>query len=101
MIRIAVIGGGQLARMMALDGLRLGIQFSFLVEPDESTQCIDGLGEKVVWDLGGLLNNPDESAFRELFEALGRPQVVTVEKEAVPVGILRGLLPLTQVYPGP
>lgn len=105
MIRIAVIGGGQLARMMALDGLRLGIQFSFLVEPDESTQCVDGLGEKVVWDLGELLNsnvenNNDESAFRELFEALGRPQVVTVEKEAVPVDVLRGLMSFTQVYPG-
>src|SRR5690606_23171764 len=100
MIRIAVIGGGQLARMMALDGLRLGIQFSFLVEPDESTQCVDGLGEKVVWDLGELLNsnvenNNDESAFRELFEALGRPQVVTVEKEAVPVDVLRGLMSFT------
>jgi 5-(carboxyamino)imidazole ribonucleotide synthase len=101
MMRVAVIGGGQLARMMALDGLRLGIQFSFLVEPDESTQCVDGLGEKVVWDLGELLNNNDDAAFRELFDALGRPQVVTVEKEAVPVEILRGLTSFTQVYPGP
>lgn len=101
MMRIAVVGGGQLARMMALDGLRLGIQFSFLVEPDESTQCVDGLGEKVVWDLGELLNTNEEAAFRELFDALGRPQVVTVEKEAVPVEILRGLTSFTQVHPGP
>lgn len=100
-MRIAVVGGGQLARMMALDGLRLGIQFSFLVEADESTQCVDGLGEKVVWDLGELLNDGSATAFRELFNALGRPQVVTVEKEAVPVDLLRGLEPLTQVHPCP
>lgn len=101
MMRIAVVGGGQLARMMALDGLRLGIQFSFLVEPDESTQCVDGLGEKIVWDLGELLNNDDEASYRELFEALGRPQVITVEKEAVPVEILRGLTSFAQVHPDP
>lgn len=100
-MRIAVIGGGQLARMMALDGLRLGIQFSFLVEPDESSQCIDGLGDKIVWDLGDLLNSDDESSYRELFEALGRPQVVTVEKEAVPIEILRGLTSFAQVHPNP
>jgi 5-(carboxyamino)imidazole ribonucleotide synthase len=101
MMRVAVIGGGQLARMMALDGLRLGIQFSFLVEPDESTQCVDGLGEKIVWDLGELLNEPSEAAFRELFNALGRPTVITVEKEAVPVDLLGGLANLTEVHPNP
>jgi 5-(carboxyamino)imidazole ribonucleotide synthase len=100
-MRLAIIGGGQLARMMALDGLRLGIQFSFLVEPDESTQCIDGLGDKVVWDLGDLLNSDDESSYRELFEALGRPQVVTVEKEAVPIEVLRGLTAFAHVHPNP
>jgi len=100
-MRIAVVGGGQLARMMALDGLRLGIQFSFLVEADESTQCVDGLGEKIVWDLGELLNDGSEAAFRELFNALGRPQIVTVEKEAVPVDLLRGLESFAHVHPCP
>lgn len=101
MMRVAVIGGGQLARMMALNGLRLGLQFSFLVEPDESTQCVDNLGEKVVWDLVELLNDGSEAAFHDLFNALGRPQVITVEKEAVPVDLLRGLAQFTAVHPNP
>lgn len=99
MIRVAVIGGGQLARMLALDGLRLGVRFSFLVEPDESTQCIEGLGDKIVWDFAGLAE--DEESFTELYQALHRPHVITVEKEAVPAHVLRGLARFAQVSPNP
>lgn len=100
MLRVAIIGGGQLARMLALDGLRLGVKFSFLVEPDESTQCIEGLGDKLVWDFADLAED-DVDAFAELYQALHRPQVITVEKEAVPVPVLRGLARFAEVRPNP
>lgn len=90
-MRLAIIGGGQLARMLALDGWRLGIQFSFLVEPGENYSCVDGLGE-IVELTEGLTAD-------ELFEALGKPDVLTVEKEHVDVDILNKLDRLCRVAP--
>jgi len=82
-MRLAIIGGGQLARMLALDGWRLGIHFTFLVEPGENYSCVNGLGDVVELD-------KDMSADK-LFEALGKPDVLTVEKEHVDSDILNML----------
>jgi 5-(carboxyamino)imidazole ribonucleotide synthase len=81
-MRIAIAGCGQLARMLALAGWEMGHHFSFIADLGEGTDCVAGLGEVVVWD--------EETPFAELFEALGSPDVVTVEKEHVNVNLLSG-----------
>ncbi|AUM13302.1 5-(carboxyamino)imidazole ribonucleotide synthase [Ketobacter alkanivorans] len=88
---IAIIGCGQLARMMALEGLPLGISFSFVAQAEESTRAVAGLGAVCEWAPG-----MDSAA---LYAALGRPDVVTVEKEQVDTGMLRGLEAFCQVLP--
>ncbi|GLP95035.1 5-(carboxyamino)imidazole ribonucleotide synthase [Paraferrimonas sedimenticola] len=93
MMHIAIMGCGQLARMMALAGWRLGHRFTFIADPDESTQCIDGLGN-VVRLQPGLKGGA-------LFEALGEPQVITVEREHVDVSLLKSLQDYCQVSPSP
>ena len=82
-MRIAIAGCGQLARMLALAGWEMGHHFSFIADPGEGTDCVDGLGPTVARD-----DHPEPAA---LLEALGRPDVVTVEKEHVSVALLEGL----------
>ena len=91
-MHVAIIGCGQLARMMALAGWNLGIKFSFLAEPDESTRCVEGLGS--------VTRRGADATAREIFMALGAPDVVTVERENVDLELLRGLEHLCAVYPG-
>jgi 5-(carboxyamino)imidazole ribonucleotide synthase len=44
-MRIAIVGCGQLSRMLALAGIPLGIKFSFIKDTSEQvTDCVDGLG---------------------------------------------------------
>ena len=90
---IAIIGGGQLARMMALDGFPLGLTFSFLVEEHEDTRCVNNLGTIVV--------RKKDATAEELFNALGKPEILTVEKEHVDIPLLRAFEPLCDVHPNP
>ena len=92
-MRIAIAGCGQLARMLALAGWEMGHHFSFIADPGEGTDCVDGLGPIVARD-----DHPEPAA---LFEALGRPDVVTVEKEHVSVALLEGLAEHSLVAPSP
>jgi 5-(carboxyamino)imidazole ribonucleotide synthase len=92
-MHIAILGSGQLARMLALAGWPMGIQFSFVAEADEDTRCVDGLG-KVVRLQGSM--SPEM-----MFEALGKPDVITVEKEAVDTTLLRQLSQFSKVAPNP
>jgi 5-(carboxyamino)imidazole ribonucleotide synthase len=92
-MRIAIIGCGQLARMLALAGWPMGMQFSFLAEADEDTRCVDGLGEVVRLQTG--------ITPLEVYAALGHPDVVTVEKEAVDVGLLQEFQQYCTVAPSP
>lgn len=94
-MRVAIIGGGQLARMLALAGLRLGMTFSFLLDAKDrrETRCIDGLGTAVALE-------PD-CDWQSVFEALGRPDLITVEKEQIDSAVLEGLSCYCPVYPGP
>jgi len=92
-MRIAIAGCGQLARMLALAGWEMGHQFVFIADPDENTDCINGLGDVVYRD-EALLGEP-------LFEALGKPDVVTVEKEHVSVPMLASLTDCCLVAPAP
>lgn len=92
-MHIAIFGGGQLARMMALAGWPLGYRFTFLAEPGEGVDGVVGLGDIVV-------REPNWSG-DTLYQALGQPDVVTVEREQVDVEILRSLIPLCAVHPNP
>ena len=92
-MRIAIAGCGQLARMLALAGWAMGHHFSFIADPGEGTDCVGGLGPVLARD-----DYPEPAA---LFEALGRPDVVTVEKEHVSVTLLEGLAEHCLVAPSP
>lgn len=92
-MRIAIVGSGQLARMLALAGLPLGYQFSFLVDTgaDTDTRCVDGLGDLVFLQPGMTAD--------VLYEELGSPDVLTFEKEQCNIEPLRGLQELTRISP--
>lgn len=92
-MHIGIIGCGQLARMIALDGLRMGLSFSFLAEPNESLSCVTGLGT--------IIERKAEHSAQDLFEALGKPEVITVEREHVDVALLESLQVHSAVYPKP
>lgn len=94
-MKIAIVGGGQLARMLALAGTQLGMEFSFLLDAKDrhETQCIDGLGDTVLLD--------EYSDGGDLYEALGCPDLVTLEKEQIDVAVLEALNQYCPVYPSP
>ncbi len=92
-MRVAIIGGGQLARMLAMAGMAMGVRCSFLVEPGEGTSCVEGLGPVVA--------RQDEWGAEEILAALGNPDVVTIERESVDVELLRRLAAFCPVRPGP
>jgi 5-(carboxyamino)imidazole ribonucleotide synthase len=91
-MHVGIIGCGQLARMLALAGWHMGLRFSFLADERESTGCVDGLGAVVRWS--------GEEAPAEIFLALGKPDVVTVERELVDADLLAGLAEFCRVCPG-
>ncbi|MFT6791293.1 MAG: 5-(carboxyamino)imidazole ribonucleotide synthase [Cellvibrionaceae bacterium] len=88
---IAIFGCGQLAQMTAQAGKALGLQFSFIAEPGEDSRCVDKLGPIIT-------AHPHLTA-EALFQALGRPDVFTVEKEMVNTQLLQGLEGLAKVHP--
>ncbi len=92
-MHIAIIGCGQLSRMLALAGIPQGLTFSFLASPDEDTRCVEGLGSVVRLDA-------DQQPAR-LYQALGKPDVLTAEKEQLDVGLLQQLAAFCAVHPNP
>ncbi|MDX2148520.1 MAG: 5-(carboxyamino)imidazole ribonucleotide synthase [Planctomycetota bacterium] len=92
---IGVLGAGQLGRMLALAGARLGFRFRFL--DVDSSACARGLGEFVPArpDHGGF---QDVHALERFAEAIG---VATYEFENVPVAAADRLLARVPVLPGP
>ncbi len=92
-MRVGVMGCGQLSRMLALAGMPMGIEFAFLAEPQEAIQCIAGYGD--------VVRMTGTETASELYQALGQPNVITVEREAVPVATLRELKAFCPVYPDP
>ncbi|MGI1678615.1 MAG: 5-(carboxyamino)imidazole ribonucleotide synthase [Cellvibrionaceae bacterium] len=93
-MHIAIVGCGQLSRMLALAGIPLGLKFSFVKDGEhQDTTCVDGLGAIVEWRSG--------DSFDSLYTVLGEPDIVTVEKEQVDVSLLTGLQEFCSVYPDP
>ncbi|WP_237064355.1 5-(carboxyamino)imidazole ribonucleotide synthase [Microbulbifer zhoushanensis] len=91
--RVGIIGCGQLARMMAQEGQALGLEFAFIALGKENVTCVKGLGEIV-----RAGEAPDPAA---LYQALGSPEVITTEREDVPLDLLRALEDFCPVYPRP
>lgn len=85
---IGILGGGQLARMLALAGKPLGLQFLFL-DPSEEA-CAEELGEH----LQG--NYTDRELLMQMAE---RCDVVTYEFENIPVEVIDFMAEITPVYP--
>lgn len=88
---VAVVGGGQLARMMQESAIALGIELRALVE------ARDGSTGQVV--VGAPVGEPDDPA---AVAALVRSaDVLTFEHEHVPQSLLAGLPPTLSVNPPP
>lgn len=85
---VGLLGAGQLARMMALAGIPLGLEFVFLDPAEEA--CANKLGEH----LHGAYNDP------QLLAVLAeRADVVTYEFENVPADVAEFLAARTTVFP--
>ncbi len=98
-MHVAIIGSGQLARMLALAGWRLGQRFTFFAEENENTSCVEGLGNLVQAPIS--VKDDTLSSAEALYRALGKPDVITVERESVDVDLLKSLQPFCLVGPNP
>jgi 5-(carboxyamino)imidazole ribonucleotide synthase len=87
-MKIGILGGGQLARMLALAGYPLGLQF-IVLDPDPEAGAA-GLSEH-------LLGRYDDPAL--LAELAEKADVVTYEFENVPADVANYLASHTTVYP--
>ncbi len=88
-MKIGILGGGQLARMMAAAGIPLGLDFVFL-DPARDA-CAERYGKLLVADWAEALNQPE----------LQTCQRLTCDFENVPADILASLARQSIVRPGP
>lgn len=89
-MKVGILGGGQLARMIALSGYPLGLEF-IILDPSEDAGAT-GLGEH-------LQGQYDDQ--RLLAQLADKVDVVTYEFENVPAKVATFLAEHTQVYPAP
>ena len=89
-MRIGVLGGGQLGRMLALAGYPLGLEFRFFDPAPDA--CAGQLAELV------SAGYDDEGALRRFAQGL---DVITYEFENVPVEAANFLAEAVPVYPPP
>lgn len=92
-MKIAIVGCGQLARMLALKGWTFNATFSFIAEGGEATDCVEGLGT--------IVHVKQGMTAAQVYNDIGRPDVITVEREQVSVELLRELMAFCLVYPHP
>ena len=89
-MRIGVLGGGQLGRMLALAGSPLGLEFVFY---DHNPQaCAGHVGKLVVGEFD------DKAQLRAFAHQV---DLVTVEFENIPLAALEYIAQFVPVYPGP
>jgi 5-(carboxyamino)imidazole ribonucleotide synthase len=87
--KVGILGGGQLARMMALAGIPLGLQFRFL----------DPAADACAAELGDLLQAGFDDA--QAAALLGQSvQVTTYDFENVPATTASALIQHSPLYPG-
>lgn len=89
-MKVGILGGGQLARMIALSGYPLDLEF-IILDPSDAAGAV-GLGEHLHGDYN------DQILLAELAE---KADVVTYEFENVPADVAAFLADHTQVYPAP
>ncbi len=89
-MKVGILGAGQLARMIALAGYPLGLEFIFLDPAADA--CANRLGEHLQGDYHDL------ALLAQLAE---RADVVTYEFENVPANVADFLSTHTQVHPSP
>lgn len=89
-MKIGILGGGQLARMMALAGYPLGLEFVILCPSAEA--CTAPLSEHICADFD------DKAALHELAE---KSDLITYEFENVPAESVEYLDTNNAVYPPP
>jgi 5-(carboxyamino)imidazole ribonucleotide synthase len=89
-MRIGVLGGGQLGRMLALAGLPLGLHFRFLDPAADA--CAGEVGELIVGEF------TDPAALGRFADGL---VLATYEFESVPVAVVHEVARHVSVYPPP
>jgi len=89
-MKVGILGGGQLARMIALAGYPLDLEF-IILDPSEKAGAV-GLGEHLRGDYD------NQTLLAELAE---KADVVTYEFENVPADVAAFLAEHTRVYPAP
>ena len=87
-MRVGVLGGGQLGRMLALSGYQLGVQFRFF-DPSSGAP---------VGQIGELVSAPydDHDALERFLDGV---DVVTYEFESIPLAAVRFVAERVRVYP--
>jgi len=89
-LKVAILGAGQLGRMLALAGYPLGIMCELYDHTDETP------GGQVAKITAGAFDD-----YRKLTALARRADVVTFDWENVPVDSLRAIMRSTPVYPQP
>ncbi|WP_455201600.1 ATP-grasp domain-containing protein, partial [Kaarinaea lacus] len=89
-MKIGVLGGGQLGRMLALAGQPLGLEFVFY---DHNPEACAGQVDKLV--VGEFNDKAQLRAFAHQVD------LVTVEFENIPLAALEHVAQFVPVYPGP
>ncbi|MGM0418538.1 MAG: 5-(carboxyamino)imidazole ribonucleotide synthase [Thermodesulfobacteriota bacterium] len=89
-MKIGILGGGQLAKMLALSGIPLGFEFTVFSPEEES--CAGHLGRRIRFDY------TDEKALSSMSEW---SDVITFEFENIPLSCINYLAVQGAVRPGP
>lgn len=92
-MKVGIIGCGQLASMLAESGRELGLETCFAAEPGESIDCVNGLGP--------VTRMSSEHTGESLYVAMGKPDVITVEREQVNIDLLEDMARFCPVRPEP
>ena len=87
-MKVGVLGGGQLGRMLALAGYQLGVEFRFF-DPNSGAP-VGQIGELIAADYG------DREALTRFLEGL---DVVTYEFESIPLSTVRFVAERVRVFP--
>ena len=87
-MRVGVLGGGQLGRMLALAGYQLGVEFRFF-DPSSGAP-VGQIGELVAADYG------DRAALERFLKDV---DVVTYEFESIPLSTVEFVAERVKVYP--
>lgn len=87
-MKIGILGGGQLSRMLALAGIPLGFGFHFYFPPYKHS----------LHALGTITNGAYDD-FDKLSEFANSVDVITLENENIPLQTIEHLKTITPVYP--